>query len=79
MEEQMNATSTQPRSEALTVTFESRGHSRRIWDATFDLGSDYENGLAACRVAHTHNAVIVCERWSPLPFALLHAEARRSA
>lgn len=43
----------------MRVTFRSYGKSRRQWDATFDLGSDEANGIAALQVAWKMNAEIL--------------------
>ena len=44
---------------ALQVTFKSAGRSGRVFNATFDLGSDDANKMAALRMCWTHNAYIL--------------------
>ena len=43
----------------IEVAFRSRNRSRRVWVARFDMGSDYENALAALTAAFKHNAEII--------------------
>ena len=47
------------RVDVLAVTFRSLGKSGREWVAHFDLGSDYENELAALGVAWKMHASII--------------------
>lgn len=43
----------------MKVEFKSYGKTGRVHFAVFDLGSDYENGIAALKYAHDTNSAIV--------------------
>lgn len=45
----------------LRITFRSLGRSRRVWVATFQMGSTEANIDKAVRVAFNHNAEIIDE------------------
>lgn len=43
----------------IIVTYRSRFRSKRVWQVSFDLGSDVENSLAALKYAWQMGAEII--------------------